>query len=143
MFEIEYVDDISGSRKIEKIDNANFLKRIQKIQNELSPGKLKAEVTALKTAEGRENYLNDFIDKANTNLKIFTYQAGGIDKFIKKSTESSNSAEQLKGFVIEINALKNVMIKSKQQAQEYKNLKEEYRQFKALGVGVEEKKPES
>ena len=134
IFEIEYIDDISGARKIEKIDKSDFIKKIQKIRSELSPGKLKAEVTALKTAEGRETYLTDFIEKAATKLKIFTYQAGGIDKFIKKSTEASTVSGQLKGFVIEINAVKNIIIKSRQQAQEYKNQKEEYKQFKALGI---------
>lgn len=133
IFEIEYVDDITGSRKVEKIDKSDFHKRIQKIQSELSSQKLKAEVTAIKTAEGREKYLTDFIDSINTRLKIFTYQAGGIDKFIKK-TASGSASGQLKGFVIENNAVKNIIIKSKQQAQEYKNLKEEYKQFTELGM---------
>ncbi len=137
LFEIEYIDDLTGSRKVEKIDKIDFIKKIQKLQAELSAKKLKAEVTALTTSAGRESYLLDFIDKANTRLKIFTYQAGGIDKFIKKSTESSSSAGQLKGFVIENNAVKNIIIKSKQQAQEYKNLKEEYRQFRELGIEEE------
>ncbi len=136
VFEIEYIDDITGSRKVEKIDKSDFLRKIQKIQAEISPHKLKAEVTAIKTSEGRENYLSDFIDNADMKLKILTYQTGGIDKYIKKSAESG----QLKGFVIENNALKNIIIKSKQQAQEYINLKEEYRQFKALGIEDEENK---
>ena len=142
VFEIEYIDDISGARKMEKIDKSDFIKKIQKIRNELSPGKLKAEVTALKTAEGRETYLSEFIEKAAAKLKIFTYQAGGIDKFTKKTTEASTVSGQMKGFVIELNAVKNIIIKSRQQAQEYKNLKEEYKQFKALGI-EEEKQTET
>ena len=134
LFEIDYIDDLSGAKKTERIDKHDFIKKIHRFQNDLNPAKMKADVAAIETNEGKEKFLLDFINTNNTNLKIFNHQAGGIDRFIKKNADSSEAARQLKGFILEINAIKNIVIKSLQQSQEYINLKEEYKQFKALGI---------
>ena len=134
VFEIDYIDDLTGMKKTEKIEKADFLRNIKILQEELNSQKLKIKVTAITTTEGRENYLIEFIENINTRLKIFTYRAGGIDKYLKKITETTPVSRQIKGFLIEINAIKNIIIKSRKQAQEYKNMKEEYKQFQELGI---------
>jgi hypothetical protein len=64
-------------------------------------------------------------------------QIQGIDKYAKETAKNKKkSTVQIKGAVVEINAIKNIIIKSQQLTSEYTAAKEEYNQFKSLGIST-------
>ncbi len=135
VFEIEYIDDLSGMKKAEKLDLSVLMRKYLKTLAELSGAKLKSEFSVLESTEKKEDYLLIFIAEQNKNLKSFIQQIQGIDKYLKqRAKEEKRNPGQLKGSLLEINVIKNCIIKSQQLSHEYMAEKEEYNQFKSLGI---------
>ncbi len=135
IFEIEFIDDLAGLKKTEKIDLPVFVKKYLALLAGLSSAKLKSEFSVLESTEKKEDYLLVFIGEQSTALKSFILQGQGIDRYIKKRAKDEKiSSAHLKGILLEINAIKNCIIKAQQLSQEYISDKEEYNQFKSLGI---------
>jgi hypothetical protein len=133
IFDIEYLDDNSGIKKIEKLDITATMKKYQALFSALNTEKVKADFAANDTLEKKEKYLISFVDEYNKRLKAFIQQVDGIDKYIKNAVKKQKiSSSQIKGSLVEINTIKNVIIKSKQQYHEYMAEREEYNQLKSL-----------
>ncbi|MDX9801112.1 MAG: hypothetical protein RBT69_07240 [Spirochaetia bacterium] len=135
IFEIEFMDDQAGLKKTEKIDLPVFMKNNIKTITNLSSSKLKSEFSVLESTMKKEDYLLLFIGEQNTALKSFILQGQGIDRYTKKRAKDEKiSSALLKGILLEINAIKNCIIKAQQLSQQYLSDKEEYNQFKSLGI---------
>ncbi|MCL2293725.1 MAG: hypothetical protein FWC36_02510 [Spirochaetes bacterium] len=134
VFDIEYLDEASGIKKIERLDVNVTMQKYQAVLSVLGSDKVKADFSAVSSIEKRESYLMAFVDENNKRLKSIIQQVEGIDKYIKNAAKKQKiPSSQIKGSLVEINAIKNAVIKSRQQYHEYIASKEEYSQLKSLG----------
>ena len=138
IFDIEYLDDNSGIKKMERLDANVIMQKYQALLPGLNSEKVKSDFSAIGALEEREKYLTSYVDDYNKKLRSFIQQVDGIDKYTKNAAKKQKIPQnQIKGSLVEINTIKNTIIKSKQQYHEYIAGKEEYNQLKSL-----EKKPE-
>ena len=143
IFEIEYIDDNSGIKKIERLDIAVVIQKYQALFSGLNAEKVKADFSAMDAVEKKEKYLISFVDDYNKRLKTFIQQVDGIDKYTKNAAKNQKILlSQIKGSLVEINTIKNIIIKSKQQSHEYIAEKEEYSQLKSLEAASKKSAPE-
>lgn len=135
VFEIEYIEDNSGMKKTEKIDLSALSKKYQKLIAAIGSAALKSDFSVLETVEKKEDFLLVFIGEQNNSLKQVVQQLQGIDKYTRKRAKDEKiNTSLIKGTVIETNTIKNCIIKSQQMSHEYMAQKEEYMQFKSLGM---------
>ena len=138
VFDIEYLDDNSGIKKMERIEANAVMQKFQALIPGLNSERVKSDFSALGSLEEKEKYLISYVDDYNKKLRSFIQQVDGIDKYTKNAAKKQKIPQsQIKGSLVEINTIKNTIIKSKQQYHEYIADKEEYNQLKSL-----EKKPE-
>ncbi|MCL2705322.1 MAG: hypothetical protein FWE72_03835 [Spirochaetaceae bacterium] len=137
IIDIEYIDD-SGIKKMERLDTSTIMQKYQALLSSLNSEKIKSDFSAFGSLEEKEKYLISFIDDYNKKLRSFIQQVEGIDKYTKNEAKKQKQAStQIKGSIVEVNAVKNAIIKSRQQAHEYIADKEEYSQLKSLEKGME------
>ncbi|MCL2481746.1 MAG: hypothetical protein FWF38_08550, partial [Spirochaetaceae bacterium] len=137
IFDVEYIDD-SGIKKIERLDNDVTMKKYQALFSGLNSEKIKSDFSAFDSLEKKEKYLISFVDDYNTKLRSFIQQVDGIDKYTKnEAKKQKRPPNQIKGSLVEINTIKNAIIKSKQQYHEYIADKEEFNLLKSLEKGPE------
>ncbi|MCL2792166.1 MAG: hypothetical protein FWD87_03670 [Spirochaetaceae bacterium] len=138
VFDIEYIDDNSGIKKIERLDINTAMQKYQMLLLGINSERVKSEFSNISPPEEKEKYLISFVDEYNKKLRSFIQQVDGIDKYTKNAAKKQKiSISQIKGSLVEINAIKNAIIKSKQQYHEYIADKEEYSQLKSLEGGAE------
>jgi len=138
IFNIEYIDDTSGIKKMERIDANTVMQKYQALFSGLNTEKIKSTFSAFGSLEEKENFLTSFIEDYNKKLKSFIQQVDGIDKYTKNEAKKQKiSSAQIKGSIVEINTIKNAIIKSKQLSHEYISDKEEYNQLKSLEKSTE------
>ncbi len=135
IFDIEYIDDNSGIKKMERVDINATMQKYQSLYTGLNSAKIKSDFSALDSVEKKENYLITFVDEYNKRLKSLIQQIQGIDKYVKQAAKKQKIySNQIKGSLVEINTIKNIIIKSQQLSHEYIADREEYNQLKSLGV---------
>ena len=139
IFDIEYIDDNSGIKKMECIDITETIQKYQTILLGLNGEKVKSDVSSISSSEEREKYLINFVDEYNKKLRLLILQVDGIEKYTKVASKKHEvSITQIKSCLAEINTIKNTVIKAKQQSHEYIFSKDEYNQLKSLEKGEEQ-----
>lgn len=138
IFDIEYMDELSCRTKSENIDYDANVKKYLKIIPRLNPKKVKNDFATLESNEKKEEYLLDFTSTEIICLRSFMQQMSGVDKYVKKESKSLRKKDGIiRGILVELNAIKSLLIKAHQMKSEYIFAKDEYEQLKALEKGVD------
>ncbi len=137
IYEVEYFDTKSSLSKHEKIDFTKFSEDVSKrskvlasVSNKMSSGYQRLEASS-------EDRIFQFLSKNIQELQLFLRQIPALDTYFK--TEASKEERQrIRGTKIEVNAIKNSVLKANKKRHEYTSKKEETEQLKRLGINMEE-----
>ncbi len=132
-YEIEMADPDTAITKVEKLDFKSYSDRVTKrckvlesISNKMSP-------THTKLTEADEAQLHSFLSTNLNDLYTLYLRMAPLDNYFKSRFGNDEKA-RIKGIKMEINAVKNAVVKSNQKMHEYLSRREEEEQLKRLGI---------
>jgi hypothetical protein len=133
IYEIEFVDNRSSTRTVEKIEFAQLMTELQskaKLFSALSKDDSVA-TKQLKTASEKKLY--DFLNRNLSSLQTVHRQLMGLNDHFKNSLQRERHLRH-RGLRVELAAIKNSIVKCNQKKHEYVSAKEEQEQLAKLGV---------
>ncbi len=132
-YEIELSDPETAITRVERLDFKKYAEQVTKrckilesISNKMSP-------TYSKLAEADEDQIHSFLSQNLDDVYALYSKMPALDNFFKAKLGSEDKV-RLKGIKMEINAIKNAVVKSNQKMHEYISRKEEEEQLKRLGI---------
>jgi hypothetical protein len=135
IYEIEYTDPARNTLVREKININAFYATLDKKISILSA--ISARGNAGKKLESmEENHLVELLQRNIKDVQNFHKTLGGLDEYFKNAVDKS-SRSRVKGIKPELSALKNSITKAGERLVDYNAQKEEYEQFKKLGIDIE------
>ncbi len=132
-YEVEYIDQTTGTQKTERVHFLSFTEYVQK-KSKLYTGILgKVGTVATRLDRAGEDQLFIFLQKNLEELHIIHRRLSGLDAFFK--TEMPRDLrKQVRGIKNDLAALKNTLHNANQKRHDYVSKKEELEQLKRLGV---------
>ena len=130
IYQIEYFDVITSSSKIEALDFHSFLENMQKM-NRIFVG-ITSRMGSIyqKLEQASEDQVYQFLNNYIGGLQSTHKKMEALDTYFKTEVPR----EKVKGIKIELSSIKNSIVKANQKKHEYVAKKEEYDQFKKLGI---------
>lgn len=135
IYEVEYFDVNTSTTKTEEIPFKEFCESVQRRSRILS-GITNKTTTAYKRLEAsEEEALYKFLNQNLEEMHIILRRLPSLDTFFKSEVPRDQRA-RLRGIKLEINAVKNSIVKANQKRHEYVARKEEMEQLKRLGINT-------
>jgi len=135
-YEIQFVDIVTSSTKVEKIIFLDFIDEMQKKGKLFTALTNKASSTYCRLEAASDTKIFEFLNQTINQLQLILRRMTGLNEFFKTETPKDRRGK-IRAINIEINAVKNSIIKSNKKKHEYVALKEEQEQMKRLGIKAE------
>ena len=136
-YEINYFDITSSSTRSERISYLEFIEELQKKSKLFSALSNRASAQYHRIETGPEDQVYQFLTKNIASLQIEIRRLAGLNDFFKSEILKEKKGK-FRGINIEINAVRNSIVKANKIKHEYMAAKEEQEQMKRLGIKVEE-----
>ncbi len=136
IYEVDFTDPVTTAQRTEKLDFTAFrgeLQKKSKLYSSLNPrsGNLYQRMEA-----SPEEQLYSFVEKNIEELQIVMRRLQALDLFFRSEVQKENRS-RLHGIKLEMEGLKNTIIKANQKKHEYVAQHEELEQMKRLGIKTE------
>jgi len=135
-YEIEYFDVVTSTVKIEKVPYNEFIEETQKLAQIFSHIINRNSNLFRRLEVSPDDKIFEFLNKNLIKLQIAYRRLSGLISFFKAEI-SREDRIKLKGIKLELNSIKNSIVKSNQKKHEYVAFKEEEEQMKKLGIKKE------
>lgn len=135
-YEIEFFDVGSSVSKTEKINFVDFIEEMQKKGKLFAALSNKASSTYCRLEGSTDGKIYEFLNHNIAQLQVILRRMTGLNDFFRVETPKEKK-NKIRAINLEINAVKNSIIKSNKKKHEYVALKEEQEQMKRLGINVE------
>ena len=132
-YEIELSDPDTAITRVERLDFKKYAEQVTKRCKILESVSNKMSATYSKLAEADEEQIHSFLSQNLDDVYALYSKMPALDNFFKAKLGSEDKV-RLKGIKMEINAIKNAVVKSNQKMHEYISRKEEEEQLKRLGI---------
>jgi hypothetical protein len=136
-YEIEYFDVASSTTKSEKVGFIEFIDEVQKrakLYSSLS-NRASSQYHRLETAPEEKIY--SFLAKNIAILHIIHRRLSGLNDFFKNEISRERKG-RFRGINLELNVIRNSVVKANKKKHEYNAAKEELAQMKRLGIKIDE-----
>ncbi|MBN1797603.1 MAG: hypothetical protein JW822_03440 [Spirochaetales bacterium] len=136
LYEIEYFDVVTSTIKIEKVSYNEFIEETQKLAQICSHIINRSSNLFRRLEVSPDDKVFEFLNKNLAKLQIAHRRLNGLISFFKAEIPREDRIK-LKGIKLELNSIKNSIVKSNQKKHEYVAFKEEEEQMKKLGIKKE------
>jgi hypothetical protein len=136
LYEIEYFDVVTSTVKIERMDYNEFMEEALRLSQMFSHIINRSSTLFRKLEVSPEEKVFDFLNKNLARLQLIHRRLNGLMSYFKTEI-SREDRVKLKGIKLELNSIKNSIVKSNQKKHEYVAFKEEEAQMKKLGIKKE------
>ena len=133
IYEIEYFDVITSTTKTEKIDFNEYGEDVKKVAKIFAGIMNKASQIFRRLETSSEERIFEFLNKYLADIQLVHRRMNGLIIFFK-SEMPKDKRSKIRGIKLELNAIKNSIIKANQKKHEYVSIKEEEEQMKRLGL---------
>ena len=133
IYEVEYVDVSTSAKKRERIDFDRFLEegtRLSQVLGSLS-NRMSPRYGKLESSGDDEIFKN--LERITIELQKNIKALPALHEYLS-SEMSRETREKLQGIRLEINGIKNAVVKTNQKRYDYISRKEEEQQMKKLGI---------
>jgi hypothetical protein len=137
VYELEYLDPVTGERSNEDVNFTRFAEEVShraKLYEALS-SRGSPQYKRVEAAPEEQAY--KILDKSLEELQQMFKRMTALDEFFKSAVPVAER-QRLRGIKVELNTLKNAIIKANQKKHEFVSLKEEAEQMKKLGIHAEQ-----
>jgi hypothetical protein len=136
VYELEFMDETTGTRHRESVNLEEFLEKLHKKAR--TYGGILSRNGALwsKISKANEDQLYKYMNQELGELQIIHRRAHAFDAFFKTQT-TPNEKRKLRGIKIELTSIRNAISKANQLKHDYVRRKEEKEQLKKLGIRTE------
>jgi hypothetical protein len=135
-YEIDYTDPVTTAQRSERLDFSSFCEEVQKKGKLFNSLNARAGVAYQRLEGSPEEQAYSFLDKSIDELQTIMRRLGALDVFFRSEVRKENRA-RLHGLKLEMDAVKNTLIKANQKKHEYVSQREELEQMKRLGIRTE------
>ncbi|MBN2736618.1 MAG: hypothetical protein JXR70_06525 [Spirochaetales bacterium] len=132
-YDIDYFDVTSSSSRTEKVNWDSFIQEVQKKGKLYSALCNKASSTFNRLYQAQEDKIYEFLTKNIAELHLVHRRMVGLNDFFKTETPKDKRGK-IRAINIELEAMKNSIIKANKKKHEYVAAKEEMEQMKRLGI---------
>lgn len=136
MYDIEYFDVSTSSTRMERINYANFIEDLEKKVRFYSAVVNKASSTYNKLESATEEKLYEYLNRNLVTLHIIHRRLIGFNDFFKSEIPKERRYK-VRTINLELNAVKNSIVKANKKKHEYVSAKEEIEQLKRLGIKLD------
>jgi len=133
IYEIEYFDTKTSVSKTERLDFNQFCEEAAKRAKVLANLSSKMTPAYQRIAESSEDQIFKFLNKNIEELQIMLKRLPALDTYFKTEIPKEQRG-RIRGIKIEVNAIKNAVVKANKKKHEYVSKKEEEQQLKRLGI---------
>jgi hypothetical protein len=137
MYEIEFFDVTTSTTKREKLNFAAFIEDLENQVKFYTAMANKASSTYQKYESASEDKLYEVLNRNLANLHVIHRRLSGLNDFFRNEIPKAKRSK-IRGLNLEINAVKNSIIKANKKKHEYISAIEEREQMKRLGIKMEE-----
>jgi hypothetical protein len=136
VYEIEYFDVVTSTIKIEKISYVEFVEEALRLAQIFSHLMNRSSNLFMRLETSPENKIFEFLNINLIKLQLVHRRLSGLITYFKTEIPKEDRIK-LKGIKLELNSIKNSIVKSNQKKHEYVAFKEEEEQMKKLGIKKE------
>lgn len=136
-YEIEYFDTTTASTKTEKLNFQLFIEDLDKKAKFYSTISNKSSSTYSRIESASEEKLYDYLKNNISSLHVIYRRLSGLNDFFK-SEMPIDKRSKIRTLNLELNAVKNSIVKANKKKHEYVSAKEEIEQMKRLGIKTSE-----
>ncbi len=133
IFELEYFDVVTSSTRTEKVDFGAFLEEGAQKARLLIALTVRTSTTYRKLEGAGEDRIFQLLSRNLEELQLLNRRLNALDTFFK-SEIPPEERNRLRGIKLELNGIKNSVIKANQKRHEYVAQKEEEEQMRKLGI---------
>jgi len=137
VYEIEYFDAGSSLNRVETVSYKSFMDELRKKARMYAALMNRESSASRRLIAAPEEKILEFLSRQISSLQTVHRRLTGFNELFKKEM-SSDRRIKMRGFRVELSAVKNAIIKSNQAKAEYVSSREEQVQMKQLGVGTDE-----
>ncbi|MBN1696914.1 MAG: hypothetical protein JW881_05325 [Spirochaetales bacterium] len=137
MYDIEFFDVTTSTTKREKLNFAAFIEDLENQVKFYTALANKASSTYQKYEAATEEKLYEVLNRNLANLHVIHRRFSGLNDFFRNEIPKAKR-NKIRGLNLEINAVKNSIIKANKKKHEYVSAIEEREQMKRLGIKTEE-----
>jgi hypothetical protein len=132
-YEIDYTDPVTTAQKTENLDFSAFRAELSR-KSRLFASLSSRSGSAYQRLEGAsEDQAYSFLEKNIEELQLVLRRLASLELFFRSEVKKENRA-RIHGIKLEIEGLKNTIIKANQKKHEYVAGREELEQMKRLGI---------
>ncbi|MBN2531266.1 MAG: hypothetical protein JXB88_00165 [Spirochaetales bacterium] len=135
-YDIEYFDVSTSATKMERIDYTAFIEDLEKKVRFYSAVLNKASSTYNKLESATEEKLYEYLNRNLATLHIIHRRLIGLNDFFKSEIPKERRYK-VRTINLELNAVKNSIVKANKKKHEYVSAKEEIEQLKRLGIKLD------
>ncbi|MBN2510490.1 MAG: hypothetical protein JXB03_09440 [Spirochaetales bacterium] len=132
---VEVFDERTAISKTVKVNYDQFIQNVSKTAKILSVLSSKVSSTYMRLENAEDDKVFEFLSGQIVELEKMLNLLPALDVYFK-SEVPRESRGRMKGIKLEINAIKNILIKVKQKRHEYVAKKDEEEQLKKLGIKI-------
>lgn len=134
IFDVEFVDVATSGSKHEKIDYESFVTKASKYSRSLAAYTNKISAKANELAEASDTETFELLETSIIDMQRIVRVIPALHELFNAELPREVRSK-LRGVKLEVNAIKNAVVKANQRRHEYVAQKEEEEQLRKLGVG--------
>jgi hypothetical protein len=135
-YEIDFTDPVTTAQRTEKLDFTAFRVDIQKKSRLYASLSSRSGSAYQRLEAASEDQAYSFIEKNIEELQVMLRRLSALDLYFRSEVKKESRA-RIHGTKLEIEGLKNTIIKANQKKHEYVAQREELEQMKRLGIKVD------
>ena len=132
-YEIEYFDPATSSNRLEKVAFQEFAELSKRLIQLFAGLSNKASATYRKLENSSEDGIFSLLNHNLVNLQLVHRRMSGLFNAFRTEVTRDKRAK-IRGIKLELNAIKNSVVKANQKKHEYVAIKEEEEQMRRLGL---------
>jgi len=133
IYEVELLDSTTSTTKIERINFTEFLSDLQKRARFLTNCTNKLSTTYKRLENSEEEKIFEFLSLTISDVQKYLKLTPALDIYFRSEIPKIERAK-IRGVKLELNSIKNYLIKANQKKHEYVAKKEETEQLQKLGI---------
>ena len=134
IYEVEFVDPVTSAERTMPINFDDFSKRGAVTAKSVAGFSSKGGAGNAKIAHLSDDALYELLERLATEVQRLTRTMPTLHSYFQSELDKLGKGK-LRGIRLEINAIKNAMLKANQRRHEYVSRREEREQLKRLGIG--------
>jgi hypothetical protein len=136
LYEVEYFDPSTSSNRLEKVAFQEFAEEAKRLIQLFAGLSSKGSPTFHKLENSSETGMYSLLNHNLINLQLVHRRMNGLFNAFRADISKDKRAK-VRGIKLELNAIKNSVVKANQKKHEYVAIKEEEEQMKRLGLKKE------